>query len=139
MPKPRAFTTLRLLGLLPVAIAILWVAGMAHLRNYPLSGMEWATLVAGGFALHAIGTRMWPPRPAPKLPEGATPGAVAALAAAMVAVLAAIVGGGLEHWITPARDATSSWALRTLWHTACVFAFSYCGFLHRLLTAPKRT
>jgi hypothetical protein len=131
--------TRRVLGLLPTLVAIGWVAGVARLRDYPMSGLEWAVVVAGAFALHAIGHRLAPIRPAPKLPEGTTPTAVAALAAAILAVLATLVGGLVEAWLVPATPDAPHWTVRTTWHAACTFAFCYCGFLHRLQTPTAVT
>ncbi|MBL8754295.1 MAG: hypothetical protein JNK15_13415 [Planctomycetes bacterium] len=128
----------RVLRLVPTLVAILWVAGVAQLRDYPMSGLEWATVVAGAFALHAIGHRLAPMRPAPRLPEGTSPATVAALAAAILAVLATLVGGFVEAVLVPFAPDAPHWALRATWHAACTFAFCYCGFLHRLQAPPQR-
>lgn len=125
----------RLLGVSSVLIAVLWVAGVARFRDYEFSNLEWAVLIAGAFALHIISNRLRRPRPLPQLPQGANPVRLAALAALIVGVLAAIVAGGLEWLVEPYRPTNTPWLLRTMWHAACAFAASYCGFLSSLSAA----
>ncbi len=125
----------RVLSLCPVLIAVLWVAGIAHFRQYALAPSEWAVMVAGAFALHVLMQRFRRPRPLPPLPKGTNPVTLAAFAASIIGVLAAMVGGVLE-WLAQAwQPSETSWALRTTWHAACSFGASYCGFLLRL-TGP---
>lgn len=137
---PRAPTPLpdRLLGLCPPAIAVLWVAGIAHFRAFELSPVEWAVLAAAGFSIHVVVRRFARPRPLPKLPDGARPGPVAAFAAALLALLAAVVGGVAEAMLDDPAAREVPWALRTLWHAACAFGASYCSFLQRLWRAARR-
>lgn len=128
-------TTLRrLLGLLPTAIALLWILGITRFRHHELSAMEWASLAAAAFALHAM-TRLQRPRPMPPLPPNANPTTLATLAAMIVATGALLLGGLLEA-ILPAPETVSPWWLRTLWHGACTFGAAYCSFLLRLHQAP---
>lgn len=122
----------RFLALCPTAIAVLWVAGIAHFRAYALSRTEWAMIVAAAFGLGAIAQRMQRGRPVPKLPEHANPATMAALAAAIIGVLALPFGGVLEVFAETVVPSETSWALRTTWHAACAFAASYCMFLLRL-------
>ncbi|MEO6597986.1 MAG: hypothetical protein ABIP94_24850 [Planctomycetota bacterium] len=128
----------RALSLCPVLIAILWLAGISHFRNYTLSPTEWAVIVVSAFALHIISNRLMRPRPLPPLPEHTVPTTLAALAAAIVACLAVVVGGTLEWLVQPYRPSETSWALRTTWHAACAFGASYCAFLVRLLAHTRR-
>ena len=122
-----------MLGLCPLAIAVLWVAGVARFRDYELETVHWLTLVAFAFAMQVIGRRIWKARPLPPMPEGARAVPLAALVATIIAFVAAIVGGVLE-WIAPRYFPTQvSWGLRTLWHVACAFGAAYCLFLQRLL------
>ena len=119
--------------MVPLAIAILWVAGVAGFRNYSLDPIQWLSLVALAFAMQVIGNRMQRRRPLPPMPEGARAIPLAALVASIVGGVAAAAGGLLE-WISPRYFPTDvSWGLRTLWHVACAFGASYCLFLRRLL------
>ncbi len=128
----------RLLGLCPLFVAVLWVAGIAHFRDYTFEAREWAVLLAAAFALHVLSNRLRQPRPLPPLPAGTTPPRIAALAAAILAVLAACVGGLLEYLVEPHGPGGAPWALRTTWHAACVFAAGYCTILLRLRTATSQ-
>ena len=130
-PAKLSKPTDRLLGLVPLIIAVLWVAGVARFRGYELDPVQWVPLVALAFAMQVIGNRMR--RPMPPMPQGARAVPLAALVATIVAVVAAVAGGLLE-WFTPRYFPTQvSWGLRTLWHVACAFGASYCLFLRRLL------
>ncbi|MGC6488567.1 MAG: hypothetical protein ACON4Z_13050 [Planctomycetota bacterium] len=123
----------RLLGLVPLAIAIVWVAGVARFRDYELQPLHWLLLVAFAFAMQVIGARMRAQRPLPPMPSGARAVPLAALVATIVGAAAAVAGGALE-WVAPRYFPTEvSWGLRTLWHVACAFGASYCLFLRRLL------
>ncbi|GEM_PF-3494685 len=123
----------RLLGLVPLAIAIIWVAGVARFRAYELEPLQWLLLVAFAFAMQVIGVRMRRQRPLPPMPSGARAVPLAALVATIVGAAAAVAGGALE-WVAPRYFPTEvSWGLRTLWHVACAFGASYCLFLRRLL------
>jgi len=123
----------RLLGLVPLAIAILWVAGVARFRDYQLEPIHWLSLVAFAFAMQVLGKRIRRERPLPPMPPGARAVPLSALVATIVAAVAAVAGGLLE-WVAPRYFPTEvSWGLRTLWHVACAFGASYCIFLRRLL------
>jgi hypothetical protein len=126
----------RLLAACPALIAVLWVAGVAHFRNVELTPVEWLTVAAAAFALQTLARRLARPRPLPPLPAGSNPVTLAALAAAILAVPAALLAGLLELYVDSLRPSATSWALRTIWHTACVFALGYCTFLLRLGAAP---
>jgi len=128
----------RVLALCPVAIALLWVAGVAHFHGVAMSVIEWLVVAAATFALHAIGRRLSRPRPLPPLPPNTSPVTLAALAAAVVAVPAALLGGLLELFLEEQLPSDTSWSLRTVWHAACAYAVCYCGFLLRLTAAPSR-
>lgn len=138
-PRQRRPNALRaLLGLSPVLIALLWLAGIARFRHYDLTGKEWAIVVGCGFMLHLLSKRALRPRPLPQLPAGASPGLLAALAGAIIGLLAGVVGGVFEWVVEPLRPSDTSWFLRTTWHAACSFGASYCAFLGRLQgVAPK--
>lgn len=126
-----------LLGLSPVLIALLWLAGIARFRQYGLSGKEWAIIVGCAFMLHLLSRRALRPRPLPPLPAGTRPGTLAALAGAIIGLLAAVVGGVFEWAVEPMRPSETSWFLRTTWHAACSFGASYCAFLGRLHDAAR--
>jgi len=123
----------RLLGLVPLAIAVLWVAGVAKFRDYELKPLHWLSLVAFAFAMQILGKRIWQRKPLPPMPEGARAIPLAALVAIIVAVVAAVAGGLLEWFATRYFPTDVPWALRTLWHVACAFGAAYCLFLQRLL------
>ena len=130
----------RSLGLLPTAIAILWVAGIAHFRQYSMSSSEWLVVVAFALALHAL-TRRLQPRPRPlQLPEGINRMNVALLAAGMLGAVAGLLGG-LGEWIAEHYvPSDHPLPLRATWHAACAFAAAYCTLLRRLYaTAPSAT
>ena len=122
-----------MLGLCPIGIAVIWVAGVAMFRNYPLTTLNWLLLIAFAFAMDVIGKRIWKRRPLPPLPEGARAIPLSALAAIAIAFVAAIVSGILEWFATDYFPTDISWGMRTLWHSACAFAASYCAYLQRLL------
>jgi hypothetical protein len=126
----------RLLSLSPVLIGLLWIAGIAHFRQYALLPREWAVLAAAGFALHLISRRLRRQRPVPPLPEGVSPAALAALAASIIGTLGAIVGGVIEWTVQPYHPSETSLWLRAIWHGACGFGASYCAFLLRI-TGPS--
>jgi hypothetical protein len=128
----------RTLTLLPLGIALLWIAGIARFRHYELSTPQWLVLVAAAFALHVVVRRLSPVRPLPPLPAGAKPNTLAALAATLWALVAAALGGLLEFVVTPARPSSVPWPVRGLWHAGCTFGVTYCGFLLRLHQALAR-
>ncbi len=124
-----------LLGLCPLLVALLWLAGVARFRHYEMAPMEWAVVVAAGLALHLLKGRLLRPRPLPPLPAHATAGKLAALAALVIGGLAFVIGGVIEALAEPMRPTATPWLLRTSWHAACSFAASYCAFLQRLHSA----
>ena len=126
-----------LLGLCPPFVLVLWVAGVAHFRGVALTALEWVVLAAAAFTLQSLARRIARPRPVPPLPEGRSPAALAALAAAILAVPAAVLAGLIELFVESLQPSETSWGLRTLWHTACVFAVGYCTILLRLAAAPR--
>ncbi|MCB9877123.1 MAG: hypothetical protein H6835_05920 [Planctomycetes bacterium] len=134
-PHSRPPLHLRLLGLAPTLVALLWIAGVAHFRDMALSGVEWAVVCAAAFAVQTVTARLRPRRPLPPLPEGASPGMVAATAALFVAGLFGLLGGAAEALTPEPAGGNAAWGLRTLWHAACAFAAAYCAFLARLLRA----
>ena len=123
----------RLLGLCPLAICILWTAGIALFRGHELKQAEWLMLIAGGFALNVLARLTWSRRPLPPLPEGATAMKLSALIATIVSVMACIAGGVLELVAQNYFPSEVPWGLRMLWHAACAFGAVYCAFLQRLL------
>src|SRR5262245_41823238 len=125
----------RLLSVCPVLIVLLWIAGIAHFRDYAFMPREWAVLAAAGFALHVISRRLRRQRPMPPLPEGVNPAALAALAASIIGTLGAIVGGVIEWTVQPYHPSETSLWLRATWHGAFAFGGSYCAFLLRI-TGP---
>jgi len=125
----------RILSLCPVLIVLLWIAGIAHFRQYAFQPREWAVLAAAGFALHLMAGRLRRHRPAPPLPEGANPAALAALAASILGALGAIGGGVIEWTVQPYHPCETSLWLRAIWHGACAFGATYCAFLLRI-TGP---
>lgn len=129
MVRTRLHPLVQLLRLCPTLIAILWVAGVAHFRGYALNTIEWLVVAASAFVLQSLTRRAAPARRQTQLPPGTSPRAVATLAAAMLGLLAALLGGVFEFVIEPMRPSETSWALRTTWHAACVFAASYCAVL----------
>jgi hypothetical protein len=138
-PLPRWLD--RTLALGPVLVALLWLAGIARFRHYELQPMEWAAITASAFALHILVQRFVRPRPLPPLPANTNPRSLAALAAAVLAVGALVLGGALEAVVEPSRPSEVPWWLRTTWHAACSFGFAYCAFLRRLhqaLAQPRR-
>ncbi len=127
----------RVLGLCPALIAILWVAGVAHFRDFELEPVEWAVVVAAGFALQVLVRRTARPRPLPKLPPDTRPAPLAAIAALFLAILAGAVGGLVEWLVQDDFRSEVPWSLRTLWHAACAFGAGYCSFLRRVLRATR--
>lgn len=125
-----------MLGLCPVLVAVLWLAGFARFRGIELTAVEWLLVAAAVLALQAIGRRVARPRPLPPLPEHTNPAVMAALAAGLAMLPAGLLGGGLEWILDGDQPSDVPWALRTLWHAACAFAVCYCGFLLQLL-APR--
>ncbi|MFK7740034.1 MAG: hypothetical protein AB8H80_06885 [Planctomycetota bacterium] len=123
----------RLLGLCPLAIAVLWIAGVSRFRGYDMKPLEWAVLVAAAFAMHIIGRRAWRRRPLPQLPENARAMPLAGLVAMLIALLVGVLAGILELVANRYFPSEVPWGLRTLWHAACAFGASYCSFLQRLL------
>jgi hypothetical protein len=135
-PLPRWLD--RCLSLGPILVTLLWLAGVARFRHYHLQPIEWSAITASAFALHVLVQRFVPPRPLPPLPADTNPRTLAALAAAVLAVCAAILGGVLEAVVEPSHPSEVPWWLRTTWHAACTFGFGYCAFLRRLHHALAR-
>lgn len=127
----------RVLGLCPVLIAVLWLAGFARFRGIVLTTTDWLLVTAAVLALQTIGRRVARPRPLPPLPANTNPATMAALAAALATIPAALLGGGLEWIFDGDQPSDISWAMRTLWHAASAFAICYCGFLLQLTQAPR--
>jgi hypothetical protein len=122
-----------LLGLCPLAICILWAAGVAIFRNHELSPMEWMLLVLAGFTLQLLARMTWYRRPLPPLPETARAVPLAALIATIITVMACVLFGILEGIADRYLPSDVSWGLRMLWHAGCAFGAIYCAFLQRLL------
>ncbi len=127
----------RAFGLVPVLIALLWVAGTAELHGHRLSGLDWAVLAAAGAALQILAKRALRPRPLPALPDGVRPTVVAALAAGIFALLAALFGGVAEVLLADRFPATASPLLCALWHGACAGGAGYVSLLPRLQAAAR--
>jgi len=133
MTAQRLFRSL--LGICPLLISLLWIAGIAQFREFRLEPLEWAALAAIGFALQLLSRRARRHRPLPQLPANANPAAIAGLAATIVGVLVGCLGALFEWFLQSYRPSDVPLALRALWHGACAFAASYCGFLLRLQLA----
>lgn len=131
--SPGAVWLDRLLSLCPLAICILWAAGVAIFRGHELKPIEWMILVVAGFALQLLARMTWYRRPLPPLPEGARAVPLAALIATIVAVIACLFGGILEVVAENYFPSDVAWGLRMLWHAGCAFGAVYCAFLQRLL------
>lgn len=129
----------RPLSLLPTAIGVLWVAGVAHFRQYVLTTQEWLVIVAFAFALHVMVQRMVRPVPMPPLPPGANPATLALLAAAIFGALAGMFGGLFELAFQDWVPSQHPLALRAAWHAACTFAASYCTLLRRMYATNRPT
>ena len=124
----------RVLDILPPAIAVLWVAGIARFRNLELPLWAWPALLAAAFALQIVATRLRGPERRIALPPGSNPRFIAFLAALITGVFALLVGFAVEATLPATDDAhTTPLALRAVWHGACAFAATYCRFLARLL------
>ena len=117
----------------PLAISILWAAGVATFRGYEMKPTEWLILIVAGCALQLMSRLTWYRRPLPPLPEGARAVPLSALIATIVALMAAVVGGILEVVAQNYFPSDTAWGLRTLWHAGCAFGAVYCAFLQRLL------
>lgn len=128
----------RFLSLCPTAIAVLWIAGIAHFRAYDPTPAEWAMVVAAAIGFAAIAQRLQRGRPMPRLPDNASPPTIAALAAAIVGVMAMVLGGTAELVAQEVVPSETAWWLRTTWHGACAFGAAYCFLLHRLLPSTGR-
>ena len=55
MTAQRLFRSL--LGICPLLISLLWIAGIAQFREFRLEPLEWAALAAIGFALQLLSRR----------------------------------------------------------------------------------
>ena len=126
------------LGLCPVLVALLWIAGIARIRDFEPQPIEWGALVAVAFTLHILTRRARRRRPMPAIPEGSNPIALAGFAAAIVAVIVTLFGGLFEWFLEPMRPSQVALPLRALWHGACAFAGFYCSFLLRLQETARR-
>jgi hypothetical protein len=127
----------RFLGVCPVLVALLWIAGIARFRDFEIAAMEWGALAALGFALHLITGRARHRRPLPPLPERANPASLALFAAGIVGLLIGVLGSVFEWFVEAYQPSTVPLPLRGLWHAACAFAAAYCGFLLRLQIAVE--
>lgn len=124
----------RLLRALPLAIAVLWIAGIASFRDLGLRPTDYGVLLAAAFALQIVLGRADGKRPPLRLPERSNPAVIAVLAATITGMLAMLVGGIAEALAPqPTAPNAPSWPLRAMWHGACAFGASYCRFLARLL------
>ncbi|MGE3174870.1 MAG: hypothetical protein AB7O97_19735 [Planctomycetota bacterium] len=135
---PRPGPWLRLLRVLPTAIAVLWIAGFAQFHDLGLGGLDFAVLIAAAFALQVVMARLRGPERQLVLPAGANPTTVALLAAMIAGTLTLVLGGVLEGMLPAESSSSTPWWLRTVWHGACAFAASYCRFLARLGTARRQ-
>lgn len=128
----------RLLAPCPMAVLLLWIAGVARFREYRIAGREWLFLAVAALGLDAAarGVRRSARPPVVETSHAAT---VSAVAAAVVGVAALLGGGLLEFVVERIRPTASSLPLRALWHGACAFAFTYCTLLLRLTAEPPRS
>lgn len=128
----------RLLAPCPIAILLLWVAGVARFRDYQIAGREWFFLAVAAFGLDAVARGV---RRGVRTPDVAAThaSAVSAIAAAVVGTAALLGGGLLEFVVERIRPASTGVPLRAVWHGACAFAFTYCTLLLRLTAEPPRT
>lgn len=132
-PAPRRLLY-RVLRILPIAIAALWIAGIAQFRNLGFRPIDYGAVLAAAFALHIVLGRTQRRRAPIVLPEGSNPAVVAVLAGLITGLIGLVLGGIAEQLApTPTNADLPPWWLRTLWHGACAFAASYCRFLCRLL------
>lgn len=134
---PSAVWIDRALGLCPIAIMLVWIAGVARFRAVEVAPFDWAVMTGAVFALNVIGQRLWFRRPLPKLPEHARAIPLAAMVATLFALLVFACAGVVEYVAAAHFPSDAPWGLRVLWHAACGFGGAYCVFLRRLLRVVR--
>ncbi len=128
----------RLLRLLPMAIAVLWIAGIGQFRDLGFRPIDYGALLAAALALQIVLGRAQARRAPIVLPEHSNPAVIALLAALLTGTIGLLLGG-IAEWAAPNPGGRElpPWSLRTLWHGGCAFGASYCRFLSRLATTPR--
>ena len=130
--KLKADFRLRMLRIVPSFIAMLWVVGVAQFRGWPMGPIDYAALFALMLALQAIRRRARPNERPIDLGTIQNPNLIAAVVGAIALVFALLLGGLFEAFAMQGERVDAPWWLRTVWHGACAFASSYCGFLARI-------
>ena len=137
--KMKADFRLRMLRIVPSFVATLWVLGVAQFRGWPMGPIDYAALFALMLALQAIRRRARPNERPIDLGAIQNPNLIAAVVGAIALVFALLLGGLFEASVTlfkafamQGERVDAPWWLRTVWHGACAFASSYCGFLARI-------
>ncbi len=130
--KMKADLRLRMLRIVPSFVATLWVLGVAQFRGWPMGPIDYAALFALMLALQAIRRRARPNERPIDLGAIQNPNLIAAVVGAIALVFALLLGGLFEAFAMQGERVDAPWWLRTVWHGACAFASSYCGFLARI-------
>ncbi len=130
--KMKADFRLRMLRIVPSFVATLWVLGVMQFRGLPMGPIDYAALFAFGLALQAIRRRARPNERPIDLGAIENDNLIAAVVGAIALVFALLLGGLFEAFAMQGERVDAPWWLRTVWHGACAFASSYCGFLARI-------
>ena len=127
----------RIVRQLPLLIAALWIVGIMRFRHIELEPMQYAALFAAAIALQILFGRMRGAGQRIELPPDQNPRTVLLLASTLNGVLALVLGGVPEAFMTGGDPpVTTPWYLRTIWHGGCAFAAAYCRLLARLEQPP---
>jgi len=130
--KMKADFRLRMLRIVPSFVTTLWVLVVVQFRGLPVGPIDYAAVFALMLALQAIRRRARPNERPIDLGAIQNPNLIAAVVGAIALVFALLLGGLFEAFAMQGERVDAPWWLRTVWHGACAFASSYCGFLARI-------
>ena len=130
--KMKADFGLRMLRIVPSFVTTLWVLVVVQFRGLPVGPIDYAAVFALMLALQAIRRRARPNERPIDLGAIQNPNLIAAVVGAIALVFALLLGGLFEAFAMQGERVDAPWWLRTVWHGACAFASSYCGFLARI-------
>jgi hypothetical protein len=122
----------------PVAIFVLWLAGIASYRAWSIPAGQHVVLLTLLLSAKLVCGWVLPARPRFVLPMGRNLLSLTLQVGIITAVVGLILGGIVEAGVPHSDPGYGTpWLLRTFWHGACAFGASYASFLGRHLPRPR--